>query len=76
MAETRSGRNQTLLTSIVENAREHPVIVGILVVSTLSGAVLGAYLLTGEWSLTRRILGGAVAGAGTGLLITTTKMLG
>ena len=44
--------------------------------STLSGAVLGAYFLTGEWSLARRILGGAVAGAGTGLLITTTKMLG
>jgi hypothetical protein len=54
--------------------RRHPVIVGTIAATTLAGAVLGACLLTGEWSLARRILGGAVAGAGTGLLLTATKM--
>jgi hypothetical protein len=52
----------------------HPVISATLVATTVFGAILGAFLLTGEWSLSRRILAGAVAGAGTGLLLTATKM--
>lgn len=55
-------------------ARSHPVIAGTLAATTLAGAVAGAFLLTGEWSLARRILAGALAGAGTGLLLTATKM--
>jgi hypothetical protein len=55
-------------------ARRHPVIAGTLAATTLLGAVAGAVLLTGEWSLARRLLAGAVAGAGTGLLLTATKM--
>ena len=54
--------------------RRHPVISTTLVVTTAFGAVLGAWLLTGEWSLARRIAGGAVAGAGIGLLITASKL--
>jgi hypothetical protein len=54
--------------------RRHPVISATLVATTAAGAVLGAVYLTGEWSLARRIAAGAVAGAGTGLLLTATKM--
>jgi len=54
--------------------RRHPVICSTLVATTALGAVLGAFLLTGEWSLARRIAAGAVAGAGTGFLLTATKM--
>ena len=54
----------------------HPVISATLLACTAIGAVLGYYLLTGEWSAARRIAAGAVAGAGTGLLVTATKMLG
>jgi len=54
--------------------RRHPVISATLVATTALGAVLGAWLLTGEWSLARRIAAGAVAGAGTGLLLTATKL--
>ncbi len=54
--------------------RHHPVISAILLATTALGAVLGAFLLTGEWSLARRIAAGAVAGAGTGFLLTATKM--
>jgi hypothetical protein len=54
--------------------RRHPVISATLVATTALGAVLGAWLLTGEWSFARRIAAGAVAGAGVGLLLTATKM--
>ena len=43
---------------------------------TLAGAVLGCYLLTDDWSIARRLAAGAIAGAGTGLLMTGTKMIG
>ena len=52
----------------------HPVVSTTLLATTLLGAVAGAVFLTGDWSLARRILAGAVAGAGTGLLLTATKM--
>ena len=55
-------------------ARRHPTVCATLVAATALGALLGALLLTGEWSLARRIAAGAAAGAGTGLLLTATKM--
>jgi len=54
--------------------RRHPVIAGVLLGCTVAGALLGCALLTPDWSLVRRLLAGAFAGAGTGLLITATKM--
>jgi len=61
----------------VANAfQRHPVIMATLVGCTIAGAVLGFYLLTGDWSPARRIIAGALAGAGTGLLMTATKMIG
>jgi hypothetical protein len=57
---------------LISFARSHPVIAGTLAATTLAGAVAGAVFLTGEWSLARRLL----AGAGTGLLLTATKMFG
>jgi hypothetical protein len=54
----------------------HPVITATLLGCTAIGALLGVVLLTGEWSVARRALAGAVAGGGTGLLVTATKMLG
>ena len=47
-----------------------------LIGCTVLGAALGFYLLAGDWSAARRIAAGGVAGAGIGLLITATKMLG
>ncbi len=54
--------------------RGHPVVSATLAATTLLGALAGAVLLTDEWSLARRIAAGAVAGAGTGFLLTATKM--
>ncbi len=56
--------------------QRHPFITGTLVVCSMVGAILGFTLLTGDWSPLRRILAGAVAGGGTGFLLTATKMIG
>lgn len=56
--------------------RAHPIITAVILGCTLAGALLGLELLTESWSPLRRLLAGALAGAGTGLLLTATKMLG
>jgi hypothetical protein len=60
----------------MELLRRHPVIVAVMIGCTLLGAALGAAYLTADWSLVRRVAAGAVAGAGVGLLMTATKMIG
>lgn len=62
--------------SVTDSIRAHPVVTTVMVLCTLAGAVLGPELLTEEWSLLRRVVAGTLAGAGTGLLLTATKMLG
>ena len=54
----------------------HPVISGVIASCTLIGAVLGLFLLTGEWSIARRIAAGVVGGAGVGILITAPRIIG
>lgn len=61
---------------VAEAVRAHPVVTAVMAVCILGGALLGPELLTAEWSLLRRVLGGALAGGGVGLLLTATKMLG
>ena len=68
------GRRAARLAGLRKIARRHPVITSVMLGCTLIRAALGFVLLTGEWSAARRLLAGAVAGAGTGLLITATKM--
>ena len=63
-------------SAVLAALRRHPVVTGVIVACSLAGAVLGPELLTQDWSLARRVAAGAVAGAGTGLLLTATKMLG
>ena len=58
----------------LDRMRRHPVISGVILGGAVCGAVLGFFLLTEDWSALRRIAAGAVAGAGTGFVITATKM--
>ena len=39
---------------------EHPVITGVMLGCTIGGAVLGLFVLTDDWSVIRRLIGGAV----------------
>jgi hypothetical protein len=54
---------------------DHPVIAATMLACTLLGAAIGWQLLGDDWSLARRLVAGAIGGAGTGFLITATKML-
>jgi len=56
--------------------RRHPVITGTIAGLALVGAVLGLLFLSEDWSAPRRALAGAVAGAGTGLVITASRLYG
>jgi len=47
-----------------------------MVACTLAGAGLGLAFLPDAWPLARRLAAGGVSGAGVGLLVTATKMLG
>lgn len=50
------------------------MISSVLLGCILGGALAGGLLLGDDWSILRRLAGGAVAGAGVGLLVTATKM--
>ena len=56
--------------------RRHPVMTSTVLACALLGAVLGGGWLPEEWSLARRVVAGALAGAGTGMLMTGTKWIG
>lgn len=56
--------------------RRHPVLTAIMIASTLLGALAGLLWLDFEWSVTRRLLAGAIAGAGSALIVLATRMLG
>ena len=56
--------------------REHPVIVGVLLGCTLAGVGIGVALLPEDWALLRRAFGGALGGAGVGLLCTAPRIIG
>jgi len=54
----------------------HPIVTAVLLICTFAGAVAGTMLLQSDWSIVRRALGGAIAGAGVGLTVTAARMIG
>ncbi len=56
--------------------RAHPVITGVMVVCTVVGAVAGALYLPVEWHTARRLAAGVFSGAGCGLIIVATRLVG
>ena len=64
------------LAALGQSIRAHPVITSVLLGCALGGAVLAVLLLSPDWSLARRLAGGLVGGAGVGLLITATRIIG
>jgi hypothetical protein len=54
--------------------RTHRGLVGIIVVTTLLGALGGAVLFD-DWSLARRMAAGAVLGAGSALILTANRLI-
>jgi hypothetical protein len=59
-----------------EILRGHPVIVALVVGCVLAGVAVGLVVLPEEWTTLRKIAGGAVAGAGCGLIIAAPRIIG
>jgi hypothetical protein len=56
--------------------QRYPVICATILFCTLVGIGIGVGFLPEDWSLARRIAGGAVGGAGCGLIVTAPRIVG
>lgn len=63
-------------TGLAAFVRRYPVIISVFVFCTLAGIAIGLEVLPEEWALARRIIGGAVGGAGVGLICTAPRIVG
>lgn len=70
--EARGGSERGLIAIL----RSYPVISATIVASTVLGVVIGLYVLPDDWTLARKIAGGALGGAGCGLIITAPRIVG
>jgi hypothetical protein len=57
-------------------AATHPWITALFAVCAVAGAVAGAVYLPEDWSLARRLAAGALAGTGSALLVTASRLIG
>jgi hypothetical protein len=56
--------------------RAYPIITATIVVCTGVGVVAGLLCLPEAWPLWRKLAGGALGGAGCGLIVTAPRILG
>ncbi len=56
--------------------RSYPIITSVIVGCTLLGMVLGLIYVPEGWTIARKIAGGALSGAGCGLIITAPRIIG
>ena len=56
--------------------RAYPIISATIVGCTLAGVVAGLLFLPESWELWRRLAGGALGGAGCGLIVTAPRIVG
>ena len=61
--------------SLLERLSRHRVLTAVFLISTFAGALIGAFQLPEDMALIRRVLGGAISGAGVALLMTATRMM-
>ena len=72
-------KNQTdpeLTNPVIEYFSEHPISGAMLAASMIGGAILGYYVFEGTLSTPRSILGGAISGFGSWLLVTIGRVIG
>lgn len=61
--------------SLIRRLNRHRVMVGLFLAGAVVGAFVGIVQLPDDISLARRVIGGAISGAGIIFLMTATKML-
>ena len=69
-------QNETIGSSSLSVVRRHPVMTALVLVSILTGAMLGGLYLTPEWSLLRRVAAGALAGGGAAFFALASRIIG
>ena len=74
--ESESADRTGIVARAVSSMRAHPVITSVMASCIVLGAVSGVMLLTGDWSLARRLAAGTAAGGGVGILVCGIKMIG
>lgn len=72
----RSGEEGGSGSGLIAILRSYPVISATIFGSTVLGIAIGLYVLPDDWSLARRIAGGALGGAGCGLIVTAPRIVG
>ena len=68
--------DRTPRLGLIGTLRAHPIILSAILGCTLLGVVIGLIWLPEDWAVVRKIAGGAVAGAGCGLLVTAPRIIG
>jgi hypothetical protein len=61
--------------SLFRLLKRHRVMVGLFLAAAVVGAAVGASQLPDDIALARRVIGGAISGAGIIFLMTATKMM-
>jgi hypothetical protein len=65
-----------MASRMLEIVRTYPVITAIIVGATAVGVVIGIFVFPEDWTLARKIAGGALGGAGCGLIVTAPRIVG
>jgi hypothetical protein len=63
-------------SGLLATLQAHPVITATIVGSTVLGIIIGLVFLPEGWTLARKIAGGAIGGAGCGLIVTAPRIIG
>ena len=63
-------------SGLLATLKAHPIITATIVGATLLGVVIGVLFLPEGWALARKIAGGAIGGAGCGLIVTAQRIIG
>ena len=64
------------MNKITSAVRAHPFISGFMVACIVVGAAAGSLFLPPEWHPVRRLAAGIISGAGCGLIIVATRIVG
>jgi hypothetical protein len=65
-----------MLRAALSALRSHPVIGGLLILTTLGGAVAGGLYCPADWSLARGIAAGGLSGFVVGIFCTAPRIIG
>jgi len=59
-----------MFAQLLDGMRRHPIITGVMVVTTAGGAVAGGLYCPEDWSLVRAVVAGTLAGFVVGIFCT------